>query len=113
VMKMWEKPGVDDFAENVNENPGLQEGEYANSVRKATVRLKFRAEKVIMSQREASKQDGSGTKYRTCAIGGFLKVGAPTGTQVIPSRYRLPSAQAYTSTLAALTEDDVHNILQE
>ncbi len=113
VMKMWEKPGVDDFAENVNENPALTAGEYANSVRKATVRLKFRAEKVLMSEREATKQDGSGTKYRTCAIGGFLKVGAPSGTQVIPSRYRLPSAQAYSSTVAAETEDDIHNILQE
>lgn len=112
VMKMWEKPGVDDFAENVNENPAL-DSEYAESVRKATVRLKFRAEKVIMSQREASKQDGSGTKYNSCAIGGFLKVGAPSGTQVVPSRYRLPSAQAYTDTLANLTEDDVHDILQE
>lgn len=113
VMKMWEKPAVDDFAENVNENPALQEGEYANSVRKAVVRLKFRAEKVLMSEREASKQDGSGNVYRTCAIGGFLKVGAPTGTQVIPSRYRLPSAQAYTGTLGNLGEDDIHNILQE
>jgi hypothetical protein len=113
VMKMWEKPGVDDFSENVNENPALQEGEYANSVRKATVRLKFRAEKVAMSLLQATKQDGTGTKYRTCSIGGFLSTSAPTGTQVIPSRYRVPSAQYYASTLAALTEDTIHNILQE
>lgn len=113
VMKMWEKPGVDDFAENVNENPAVQEGEYANSVRKGTVRLKFRAEKVLMSELQATKQDGTGTKYRTCSIGGFLSTSAPTGTQVIPSRFRLPSAHAYTSTLAALDEDAIHNILQE
>lgn len=113
VMKMWECPGVDDFAENVNENPALQAGEYANAVKKATVRLKFRIEKQIMSQREASKQDGSGTKYNSCSIGGFLKTSAPTGTQVIPTRFRLPAAHEYTSTLAALTEANIHDILQE
>jgi hypothetical protein len=113
VMKMWEKPGVDDFAENVNENPGLQEGEYANSVRKATVRLKFRCEKRLMSEHQATKQDGTGTKYGTCSIGGFLSTSAPSGTQVIPTRYRLPSAHAYASTLATLTEENIHDILQE
>lgn len=113
VMKMWELPAVDDFAENVNENPALMEGEYANAVRKATVRLKFRMEKLLMSELQATKQDGTGTVYRTCSIGGFTSTSAPTGTQVIPSRYRVPSAHAYTSTVAALTEDSVHNILQE
>ncbi len=113
VMKMWEKPAVDDMAENVNENPALQQGEYANAVKKATVRLKFRGEKLLLSQVEASKQDGTGTKYRTCSIGGFIKATAPSGTQVVPTRFRPASAQIYASTLAAFAEKDAHDILQE
>lgn len=112
VMKMWEKPGVDDFAENVNENPALQEGEYVNAVAKAIVRLKFRIEKLLLSQVQAVVQ-GSGNKYRTCSIGGFLSTSAPTGAQTIPSRFRTPAAQVYSSTLATYDEDDSHGILQE
>lgn len=112
VMKMWELPMVDDFAENVNENEALPKGEYTEAVRKATVRLKFRAEKLLMSRVEAQKQT-NGTKYRTCSIGGFVNSSAPTGTQTVPSAFRTPSAQIYTSTLAALTEADITKILQE
>ena len=112
VMKMWEKPSVDDFAENVNENPAVQEGEYVNSVAKAIVRLKFRIEKLLLSQVQAVVQ-ANGAKYRTCSIGGFLSTSAPTGAQTIPSRFRTPSAQVYASTLAAFDEDDAHDILQE
>lgn len=113
VMKMWERPAVDDFAENVNENPALAGGEYANAVKKAIIRLKFRMEKRLLSQVEASKQDGSGAKYGTCSIFGFLKSAAPTGTQVVPSRFRLPAAQTYTGTVANIQEDDIHNLLKE
>ena len=114
VQKMWENPLVDDFSENVNENPALSEGEYVEAVRKATVRLKFRAEKRILSAVEATKQGVSGENaYTTCSIGGFLSTSAPSGTQVIPARYRTPAAQTYTSTLAALTEENIHDILQE
>lgn len=112
VMKMWEKPMVDDFSENVNENPALAEGEYVESVRKAIVRLKFRVEKRLMSQLEASVQ-GNGTVYGTCGIYGFLKAAAPTGSQTVPERFRLSSDQRYTSTVAALDEEDLHNLLQE
>lgn len=112
VMKMWENPGVDDFAENVNENPAVS-SEYANAVKKAVVRLKFRIEKRLLSQMEGAKQDGTGAKYATCSIGGFLKSAAPTGTQVVPTRYRTPAAQLYTSTVALITEDAIHDILQE
>lgn len=112
VMKMWEKPAVDDFAENVNENPAITEGEYVNAVAKAIVRLKFRIEKLLLSQVQAVVQSG-GAKYRTCSIGGFLSTAAPTGAQTVPSRFRTPSAQVYSSTLAAYDEDDSHGILQE
>jgi hypothetical protein len=112
VMKMWEKPAVDDFSENVNENPALAEGEYLESVRKAIVRLKFRAEKLLMSQVEAKAQ-AAGVPYRTCSIFGFLTGSAPTGAQTVPSRFRTPSAQRYTSTVAALDEEDLHDLLQE
>lgn len=112
VMKMWEKPGVDDFAENVNENPALTEGEYVNAVAKAIVRLKFRIEKLLLSQVQA-KQQAAGVKYRTCSIGGFLSASAPTGAQTIPDRFRLPAAQVYSSTLATYDEDDSHGVLQE
>jgi hypothetical protein len=112
VMKMRETPAVDDFAENVNENPALQEGEYVNSVAKAIVRLKFRIEKLLLSQVQAVVQ-ANGAKYRTCSIGGFLSTSAPTGAQTIPSRFRTPSAHVYTSTLAAYDEDDSHGVLQE
>lgn len=112
VMKMWEKPMVDDFAENVNENPALMEGEYVNSVAKAIVRLKFRIEKLLLSQVQAKVQ-AAGVKYRTCSIGGFINASAPTGAQTVPSRFRTPSAQIYASTLATYDEDDSHGILQE
>ena len=113
VMKMWENPMVDDFSENVNQNPALAAGEYANSVAKAIVRLKFRAEKELLSQVEASKQDGTGNVYRSCSVGGFLKSSAPTGTQVVPARFRPVAAQIYSSTLALLTEDAISAVLQE
>jgi|GEM_PF-3167334 len=114
VQKMWENPSVDDFAENVNENPALPSGEYLNSVNKATVRLKFRIEKKLMSRTEAKKQGVSGsTAYETCSIGGFINSSAPTGTQVVPPRFRTPAANIYTSTVAALVETDLQNIMQE
>lgn len=112
VMKMWENPMVDDFSENVNENPALSEGEYVENVRKAIVRLKFRTEKLLMSQVEATVQSGS-TPYRSCSMFGFLTGSAPTGAQTVPSRFRTPSAQRYTSTVAALDEEDLHDLLQE
>jgi hypothetical protein len=112
VMKMWEKPMVDDFSENVNENPALSEGEYVESVRKAIVRLKFRMEKLLLSQVEATAQS-AGVPYRTCSMFGFLTGAAPTGSQVVPSRFRTPSAQRYTSTVALLDEEDLHDLLQE
>jgi hypothetical protein len=112
VMKMWEKPMVDDFSENVSENPALAEGEYVESVRKAIVRLKFRIEKRLMSQMEASVQ-GSGSKYGTCGFYGFLKAVAPTGSQTVPERFRLVSGQRYTGAAADVTEEIMHNLLQE
>lgn len=111
AMKMWEKPSVDDFAENVNENPAL-DSEYTDAVRKAIVRLKFRIEKLLLSQVEAQVQ-GNGNKYRTCSIFGFLKATAPTGSQTVPAVHRVSSSQRYTSTLAALDEEDMHDLLQE
>jgi hypothetical protein len=113
VMKMWETPSVDDFSENVNENPAVA-GEYTRSVQKALVRLKFRVEKALLSQREAAKQGVGGAKaYRTCSIFGFLKNSDPSGTQVIPERFRTPTAHRYTDTLANLNEDTFAGILQE
>lgn len=112
VMKMWEKPMVDDFSENLNENPALAEGEYLESVRKAIVRLKFRIEKLLMSQVEAVAQSGA-TPYRTCSMFGFLTGAAPTGAQLVPSRFRTPTAQRYTSTVALLNEESLHDLLQE
>jgi hypothetical protein len=114
VQKMWEKPGVDDFAENVNENPALPSGEYTEQVRKAVVRLKFRVEKKLLSRTQAKKQGvGGATAYETCSIGGFVASGAPTGTQVVPERYRTPAAHLYTGTVANLTVDTVNGIMQE
>lgn len=114
VMKMWEKPAVDDFSENVNENPALSAGEYVEGVRKATVRLKFRMEKRLLSQVEASKQGVGGAKaYGTCSIFGFLKSGAPSGTQVVPERFRTPAAQIYSNTVANITEDSFQDMMQE
>ena len=112
AMKMREAVAVDDFSENVDSNPALAEGEYVESVRKATVRLKWRIEKLLLSQAEALKQTG-GAKYRSCSIGGFIKATAPSGSQVVPERFRPAAGQIYTGTLADLTEDTIHNILQE
>lgn len=113
-MKMWENPMVDDFAENVSENPALQEGEYVDAVRKSTVRLKFRVEKRLQSEREATKNEG-GKAYGTCAIGGFLKKAgsAFVGSQVVPDRFRTPAAQVYDGAFASLDEETIQNILQE
>lgn len=112
VMKMWENPAVDDFAENVNEVEALPRGEYVEGVRKALVRLKFRAEKRILSRVEASRQE-DGRVFGTCSIGGFLKSTAPVGTQVVPERFRLPSGQIWTGALSTLTEDSVRGVLKE
>lgn len=112
VMKMWENPAVDDFAENVNEVEALPQGEYVEGVRKSLVRLKFRAEVRLLSGVEGTRQEG-GLKFGTCAIGGFLKNAAPIGTQVVPARFRMPTAQSYTGTLANFTETDLRGILKE
>lgn len=112
VMKMWEKPMVDDFAENVNENEALPAGEYVEATRKAIVRLKFRVEKRLLSRVEGTRQE-SGRKFGTCSIGGFLKSTAPIGNQVVPERFRTPSGQIYTGTLANFTEDSARAILKE
>lgn len=112
VMKMREAPMVDDFAENVNENPALAEGEYVDSVRKAVIRLKFRIEKKLLGFSEATTQADDGV-YGTCSIGGFIKATAPSGRQTVPSRFRPAAAQIYSSTLASLDEEDVHDALQE
>lgn len=112
VMKMWENPAVDDFAENVNEVEALPQGEYVEGVRKAMVRLKFRAEKRMFSRVEGTRQE-SGRKFGTCSIGGFLKPGAPIGTQVVPERFRMPAGQQYTGTLANFDENAARTILKE
>lgn len=114
VQKMWEKPGVDDFAENVNENPALPSGEYTEAVRKAIVRLKFRIEKKLLSRTQAKKQGvGGATAYETCSIGGFVNSAAPTGTQVVPERFRTPAGHIYTNTVANLTEGTINSVMQE
>lgn len=112
VMKMWEKPMVDDFAENVNENEAIPQGEYVEAVRKAIVRLKFRVEKRLLSCVEGTRQE-SGRKFGTCSIGGFIKSTAPIGDQRVPERYRTPDAQIYTGTLADFTEVSARTILKE
>ncbi len=113
VMKMWENPKVDDFSENVSENPAIA-SEYRESVRKATVRLKFRMEKKLLSRTEAAKQgQGGATAYATCSIGGFVNSSAPTGTQTVPTRFRTPSAHIYTSPVAACKESTFIDIMQE
>lgn len=111
VQKMWENPMVDDFAENVSENPAIS-SEYLDAVRKSTVRLKFRIEKRLFSEREA-EANATTRGYGTCSIFGFLKAAAPTGVQIIPDQFRLGSAQRYTSTLTLLTEEALQDILQE
>lgn len=114
IQKMWENPMVDDLAEHVNENPAIRGGEYTEAVRKAIVRLKFRVEKKLLSRTQAKKQGVSGAAaYETCSIGGFVTAGAPTGTQVVPERFRTPSAHLYTGTVADVTEDTVQNMMQE
>lgn len=110
VMKMWEKPMVDDFSENVNENEALPQGEYAEAVRKSVVRLKFRMEKRLMSRVEATRQE-SGRKYGTCSIGGFIKSTAPIGTQQVPERFRTLAGSIYTGTLANYTEAECNAIM--
>ncbi len=111
VQKMWENPMVDDFAENVSENPAVS-SEYLDAVRKSTVRLKFRIEKRLFSEREAEANSTS-KGYGTCSIFGFLKAAAPTGVQVIPESFRLAAAQRYTSTVALFTEEAAQDLLQE
>jgi hypothetical protein len=113
-MKMWENPMVDDFAENVSENPALSEGEYVEAVRKSSVRLKFRIEKRLLSELEATKNE-AGKAYGTCSFGGFLlkATSAYTGSQVVPARFRTPAAQVYDGAFASLDEEDVQDILQE
>jgi hypothetical protein len=112
VMKMRETAMVDDFAENVSENPALAKGEYLEQVKKASVRLKMRIEKFALTRLEARTQQGA-TQYRTCAVGGWLKTGAPVGEQISPARFRPTAAQVYTGTLADLREEHIHDQLQE
>jgi hypothetical protein len=111
-MKMWENPKVDDFSENVNENPALAQGEYTESVRKALVRLKLRGEKLLLSRVEASRQEG-GRKYRTCSIGGFVNDAAPVGTQTVSARFRTMPGAIYRGTLDGYDEDRARAILKE
>ena len=111
VMKMWQNPMVDDFAENVSENPALS-SEYTEAVRKSIVRLKMLQEKRLLSEREAENNNPS-AGYGTCGFFGFLKDTAPTGVQLVPERFRLAAAQRYTSTLTLLTEEVLQDRLQE
>lgn len=112
VQKFWENPMVDDFSENVSENPALPGGEYIEAVRKSIVRLKTKIEQRLLSEREAEDNTG-GKGYGTCSVFGFLKATAPTGVQVIPTRFRTPSAQIIADTLANTTEEAIQNLMQE
>lgn len=119
AMKMRETAAVDDMAQNVDENPALASGYMAQAVRKAVVRLKHRMAKQILSLIEGRQQSGANT-YRSCAIGGFIKSGAPSGDQAVPSIARPAAAQIYTDTVANLQpggatpiEGVLKNIMQE
>lgn len=103
AMKMRETPTIDDMLQNVDENPGMKQGFYAEAVRKAVVRLKHRMIKQFLSGATGAAQSGQ-TPYSSCSIGGFLQTtaGALVGSQTVPPAFRPDSTQVQNVSLANL-----------
>jgi hypothetical protein len=123
AMKMRETPTIDDMLQNVDENPALKQGFYAEAVRKAVVRLKHRMIKQFLSGAVGVAQSGS-TPYQSCGIGGFMQTTAGTliGAQTVPVGFRPDATQVQNVSLANLasgasatlnSEDLLLTILQE
>lgn len=107
AQRFWRTPKVSVEAEKVIRNVDLTKGKYQKQVTKKIKEQKRDIEFVMLSDQDASEDDGV-TGSRLMGLGRVINDGTlPFGDTVttIPTAFRTPSAQIYTGTLAALDED--------
>lgn len=101
-QKTWRKPGVSDFADET-EVHGLKGGEMAEQIADALVTVKRQIEKRCLSN-EDTKTDNSTTQgNETRGIFSWISDSAQA-LYPVPAAFRTPTAQIYSSTIAAFTE---------
>jgi hypothetical protein len=110
AQKVWDNPGISDFADEA-EVAGLSKGEMAEQIADSIVLVKRIIEGRCLSNEECSLDDGVNTPYETRGLGKWIQNGAQA-TYPVPASFRTPSAQVYSSTLAAFTEDAFNAMMQ-
>ena len=111
IQKFREVPSVDDLAQNVSEVAGVgKRREMARAVTKSLEQIKRKMEAAFCSDQESVEQSGA-TPYKTRGLGKWIQNGAQTDLPVNAS-YRTPTSSVNTTATAALTENDIQNMLQ-
>jgi len=110
AQKSWDNPGVSDFADEADV-AGLSKGEMAEQIADSLVLLKRIIEGRCLSNEECSLDDGVNVPYETRGLGKWIQNGAQA-TYPVPANFRTPSAQVYSGTLAAFTEDQFNAAMQ-
>ena len=111
IQKFREVPSVDDLAQNVSEVAGVgKRREMARAVTKSLEQIKRKMEAAFCSDQESVEQSGA-TPYKTRGLGKWIQNGAQTDLPVNAS-YRTPTTSVNTTATAALTENDIQNMLQ-
>jgi len=111
IQKFWRKPMVSDFVEEVTDIAGIGEKKaMARSVNKKLQELKFDIESALCGDQDSRKQAGKlGNRLR--GLGSWINSSAQTDLPV-PSTQRTPAASIFTGSLAAMTEDDVQDLVE-
>ena len=109
IQKLWRKPMVSDFAENVSVVAGQNQKEYAASVLKKTTELKRDIEATLCSANDS--QAGTAlVASKTRGLFSWISNSAQTDLPV-PSAFRTPTGSINTTATASLTESDVQAVL--
>lgn len=101
-QKTWRKPGVSDFAEEA-EIVALDKGEMAEQIADALVTVKRQIEKRCLSAYDTANDNGTTQGNETRGVFVWCQNTAQT-LYPVPTQWRTPSAQIYTSGLSSFTE---------
>lgn len=102
-QKTWRKPGVSDFADEA-EIVALNKGEMAEQIADAVVTVKRQIEKRCLSAEDTKDDNGTTQGNETRGAFSWISNSAQT-LYPVPDGFRTPSAQIYSGTLAAFTEN--------
>lgn len=104
AQKIWRKPHVSDFAENVSDPAGIgQKREMAEQVRKALVMLKRDWEKTCCASSQECQLDDGSNPNLTRALGNWIQSTAQT-IYPVPAAFRPAAAQIEATANASQTE---------